>query len=73
MDKDRWTPLHHAVMKSQTEVAKLLIQRGADPSKAFPNMKEILEFFRGDVDWWPEGAMKDKLMRTAKVRNLFGK
>jgi len=54
-------------------IIKILILNGADPFKAEDGPKRVLALFKGDLSWMPEGTMKDKLMRTAKVKNVFGK
>lgn len=55
------------------EIVKILMLNGADPFKAKDGPKKILALFDGDLGWMPEGPLKDKLTRTAKVRNVFGK
>jgi len=61
-----------AVAYESPEVAKLLLKAGDDPFKAFADEQEILDFFEGDIDWWPEGPMKTKLKRMKKGKNAFG-
>lgn len=58
---------------SDAKIVKILILNGADPFKAEDGPKKVLALFNGDLGWMPEGATKDKLTRTAKVRNVFGK
>jgi len=58
---------------SDEKIVKTLILNGADPFKAEDGPKRVLALFKGDLSWMPEGAMKDKLTRTAKVKNVFGK
>ena len=65
------TPLGHAVKKNMEHVVRLLIQRGADAFKAFDDPLKIIEFFKGDIDWMPEG-LKTKLMRAKRSRQAFG-
>lgn len=66
------TPLGHAVERKRRGVSRLLIQRGADPFKAFKDPNEIVEFFQGDIDWWPEGPLKTKLQRMQRGKSAFG-
>ena len=55
----------------QGMVAKLLIQRGADPFKAFKDPQKIIEFFKGDIDWMEE-PLKTKLKRMQRGKSAFG-
>lgn len=66
------TPLKMAVTLDRPHHAKLLILRGADPFKAFKDPGEILWFFDGDIDWWPEGDLRTKLKRMQKGKSAFG-
>ena len=66
------TPLHVAIRWHNTDTAKLLILRGADPFKAFDGPDKIIQFFNGDVDWWPEGPLKAKLLRMKRGKSAFG-
>ena len=73
MDVYGHTPLYNAAfMGFSAYTARLLILNGADPFKAFEDPSEIIEFFNGDVDWWPEGELKVKLKRMAKGKSAFG-
>jgi ankyrin repeat protein len=67
------TPLYNAAFMgfSSTDTARFLIQSGADPFKAFKGTEEVLEFFRGDVDWMPED-IKAKLKRMQRGKQAFG-
>jgi len=69
-DKD--TPLHEAASYGHTEIAKLLILRGADPFKAFDDLDEIIELFKGDISWMPE-ELKAKMERRVRSRQAFGR
>jgi len=62
-----------ALSAKHRDLAKLLILRGADPARAFKGPGEIIKFFGGDVGWWPEEGLKAKLIRTHKVKGIFGK
>ena len=55
----------------QGMVAKLLIQRGADPFKAFKDPQKIIEFFKGDIDWMEE-PLTTKLKRMQRGKSAFG-
>lgn len=66
------TPLYYAVMLGMPTLAKFLIQKGADPLKAFARLNQMLEFFRGDVSWIPEGELKAKLHRMQRGKGAFG-
>lgn len=65
------TPLRYAKEAYSSRTCRLLIERGADPFKAFDGPEEIIEFFRGDVDWMPEWV-KSKIKRSQKSQRLFG-
>lgn len=65
------TPLKHAKDASSWRTCRLLIERGADPFKAFDGPEEIIEFFKGDVDWMPEKT-KSKLKRMQRGKSAFG-
>jgi len=65
------TPLRYAAKNRKDAISRLLIERGADPFKAFKNPEEIIEFFKGDVEWMPEQT-KSKLMRMQRGRSAFG-
>ena len=72
MNLNEETPLKMAVTKDRPHHAKLLILRGADPFKAFKDLGEILWFFDGDIDWWPEGDLRTKLKRMQRGKSAFG-
>lgn len=58
--------------KDLVETAKILILGGADPLKAFDGPEKVIEFFKGDLDWMPDGPLKEKLKRMAKGKQAFG-
>ena len=66
------TPLHMAALNGHTEVARLLILRGADPFKAFDGLDDIIDFFDGSIGWMPE-VLKAKLERRVRSRGAFGR
>ena len=66
------TPLNHAKDASSWRTCRLLIERGANPLKAFTGLDEITAFFKGDLDWMPEGPIKTKLKRRIKGKSAFG-
>jgi hypothetical protein len=66
------TPLYIARSRRESDIAMLLIQGGADPFTAFENAAEILEFFKGDIDWMSEGPLKTKLKRMQRGKSAFG-
>lgn len=65
------TPLKNAKDAYSRQTCRLLIERGADPFKAFDGPEEVLEFFKGDIDWMPEQT-KSKLRRMQKGKSAFG-
>lgn len=65
------TPLKNAKEGYSSRTCRLLIERGADPFKAFDGPEEILEFFRDGIDWMPEQT-KSKLKRMQKGKSAFG-
>jgi ankyrin repeat protein len=65
------TPLQYAKDASSRRTCRLLIERGANPLKAFDGPEEIIEFFRGDIDWMPEQT-KSKLSRMQRGKQAFG-
>ena len=67
-----WTVLHWAATNGHTDTAMLLILNGADHLKAFKDPANIIEFFKGNIDWWPEGEPKAKLKRMARGKQAFG-
>ena len=69
---DDWTPLYWAATNGHTDTAMLLILNGADHLKAFKDPANIIEFFKGNIDWWPEGEPKAKLKRMARGKQAFG-
>jgi ankyrin repeat protein len=50
-------------------IAKLLIEKGADPSKAFSTLREFSMFFGQDISWYP-GGMEDleKKFKAKEIR-----
>ena len=61
-----------AVSYESPEVAKMILLAGEDPSEAFDGPQEILDFFEGEIDWWPEGELKAKIKRMQREEDLFG-
>lgn len=59
------TPLS-LTLHDSTRTARHLIKRGADPFKTGKDPQEIIDFFKGDIDWMPEDV------RT-KLKNIMGK
>lgn len=50
------------------------MEREMDLEEMFPGgEKELFDAVGGNIDWMPEGPMKDKFKRMQKVRNIFGK
>ena len=66
------TPLYFAILLGVTSLAKFLIQKGADPLKAFIRPQDILDFFNGDISWMPEGRTKAMLTRMKRSKQAFG-
>lgn len=64
--------LSPALEAKRIDFARLLILRGADCSKAFKGPREIMDFFEGDIDWWPEGPLKSQLKRMQRGKQAFG-
>ena len=52
--------------------AKAMINAGADALQAFDGTAEVLEFFKGNVDWMPEGPLSNKLQRMQRGKSAFG-
>lgn len=71
-NNDGDTPLYIARTRREPDIAMLLIQGGADPFTAFESAAEILEFFKGDIDWMSEGDLKTKLKRMQRGKSAFG-
>ena len=71
-DEEGWAPLHYAALNGHTDIVRLLILRGADPLNAFDSPEEIIKFFNGDIDWWPHGDLKAKLLRMKRGKSAFG-
>lgn len=59
------------VAQDKIAAARLLILHGADPFRAFDGPQEVLEFFKGDIDWMSEN-LKTKLKRMQKGKQAFG-
>lgn len=57
--------------RSRIQNVKALLNSGADPFTEFKNMKEIEDFFDGDLNWWKN--RNEKVKRAIKVRNIFNK
>lgn len=72
LDRYEFTPLWVAATWKMVEAAKLLITRGADPLKVFRTHRKVLDFFRGDIDWMPEGDLKTRLQKTHRGASMFG-
>jgi len=76
--EDAWdrTALNYSVLREELDddhsTAKLLILRGADPSKEFDDMAALTRFFKGDIGWMPE-ELKSKLERRLRSRGAFGR
>lgn len=55
-----------------TKVTRKLIERGANPFKAFKSLQELIDYFGGDLDWIPEGHAKNAIRRAERSYDLFG-
>lgn len=55
-----------------TKVAKKLIERGANPFKAFKSLQELIDYFGGDLGWVPDGPAKNAIRRAERSYDLFG-
>lgn len=66
------TPLYYAVVHRKAHTARLLILRGADPLEGFKGPLEILDLFKGDIDWIPDGPLRTKLQRMQRGKQAFG-
>jgi ankyrin repeat protein len=53
--------------------AKLLILSGADPTTAFDDLDDFLDFFNGDVSWMPDEFLPDEWKRARRSRGAFGR
>lgn len=65
------------------DVAKLLIEKGADLFETFGGDRDgfedyggnpymIYDYFKGDIDWWPEGSLKTRLKKMKRGKAMFG-
>lgn len=71
--KNGYTPLKMARSKLSTdkEPIKILLNAGADPFSSFKNVREVLDFFDGDISWWHN--YPPEFSRIVKTRRVFGK
>jgi len=76
LDADGKTPLQRA--KHWVPSAKILIERGADPSTAFEGVDDLIDFFehtpdllKGDISWLPEDVQQ-RLKKRQRSRGAFG-
>jgi hypothetical protein len=54
-------------------IAKLLIERGADPLKAFDgNTKAMIGFFNNDISWMPKNV-QERIAKINRSKKLFGR
>jgi len=77
LDAEGRTPLKHA--KTQPQCAKILLERGADPTTAFEDVDDLIDFFeqspdllKGDVSWLPDEAQQ-RLKKRQRSRGAFGR
>lgn len=56
----------------RTAIAKLLIEHGADIFKAFDDVLQLIEFFKGDVDWIKDPSVTMAIRRIRRSNDLFG-
>jgi ankyrin repeat protein len=71
-DDDGQSPLDLAIFIRNIDVARFLILHGADALKAFSSPDWVLRFFKGDIDWMPEGGLKAKIKRMQRGKSAFG-
>lgn len=74
-DYDGHVPLHWPfkyMSSDDRDIAKILILNGADPSRVVDGPQKVLDLFDGDIDWMPDGPVKNELRRSKKSKNLFG-
>jgi len=68
-----YTPLKMAILNRNVgkEPIKILLNAGADPFSSFKNVREVLDFFDGDISWWKN--YPPEFSRIMKTRRVFGK
>jgi len=68
-----YTPLRMARLNrsADKEPIKILLNAGADPFSSFKNVREVLDFFDGDISWWHN--YPPEFSRIVKTRRVFGK
>lgn len=62
---------YHPAMDRARESARLLVLNGGDLAD-FQGPEEIMDLFKGDIDWLPEGPVKAKLQRMKRGKSAFG-
>lgn len=58
-------------MEEHMSFTRLMVLNGADPFKAFDTPEDMMEYFRGDLDWMPE-ALRAKIKRMQRGKSAFG-
>jgi len=75
-DLDRYPPgrmsaLSLSVIAKRMQNVKALLNNGANPFIGVKDVKEIEDFFDGNLGWWKDRS--EKVKRAVKVRNIFNK
>jgi hypothetical protein len=68
---DVYDAFESVVMYNDTHLAMDLIEEyGMDPMMYFKDVKDVIDFFKGYIDWWTDPPEKIKRMRRGK--SAFG-
>lgn len=58
-------------MEEHMSFTRLMVLNGADPFKAFDTPEDMMEYFRGDLDWMPDD-LRAKIKRMQRGKQAFG-
>jgi len=58
-------------MEDHMSFTRLMVLNGADPLKAFDTPEDMMEYFRGDIEWMPE-ALRASIRRRIRGKQAFG-
>jgi hypothetical protein len=74
-DINGWTPFQwvkHVKHKNQVEIAKILVEYGADVARALESLDDFEDHFGEDSSWLPEPT-RTRLKKTRRARGAFGR